>query len=159
MFKRQDLFTHGFHLQKFSLHPQIQILVEQEKWNELDQFFIQLTSPEGELYSFIQNFHSFSKIETMLSIRESSNPDEEDGIWHDDGSRVFAFSLSLNFHPDQIEGGELELRVKNEESSEMIFTPEYGTAILFLTGIHGYEHRTRRVKKGRRIMLVGWCSD
>ena len=114
MFKRQDLFTHGFHLQKFSLHPQIQILVEQEKWNELDQFFIQLTSPEGELYSFIQNFHSFSKIETMLSIRESSNPDEEDGIWHDDGSRVFAFSLSLNFHPDQIEGGELELRVKNE---------------------------------------------
>ncbi len=100
---------------------------------------------------------SFSKIETMISIRDSKNEWEEDGIWHDDGSRVLAFSLSLTDEAHQVQG-DLEIRKKESLSTQSIPTPAFGTAIIFLTGIHGYEHRTRAVKNGRRIMLVGWCS-
>ena len=122
------------------------------------QDFLNLTSPGGIIFTSLQEFHSFNKIETMLSIRDSRNEWEEDGIWHDDGSRVFAFSISLSLHSNEIVGGLLELRRKNESHIESIPTPDFGTAILFLTGTHGFEHRTRRVTHGKRIMLVGWCS-
>ncbi len=158
MLKQPEKFTHGFCLHQFSLSPDLLEWVKHEKWAVVDQYFLSLTAPEGELFCYLQNFHSFNKIETMLSIRNSENEWEEDGIWHDDGSRVFAFSLSLTINAELIEGGNLELRQKNSESAQKIPTPEFGTAILFLTGIHGFEHRTRRVLKGKRVMLVGWCS-
>jgi len=152
------LFPKGFLLQRIEFEPSLKNLVSEEKWTEVDQHFLKLTAPGGAIFNLMQEFHPFSKIETMLSIRDGANEWEEDGIWHDDGSRVFAFSLSLTLNPGELEGGSLELRRKNDEQSEMIPTPEFGTAILFLTGIHGFEHRTRQVKKGRRVILVGWCS-
>ena len=152
-----ELLSQGYHLQKIALDSDLKELVLQENWNGVDQFFLALTAPGGQIFSLLQDFHAFSKIETMLSIRDAANDWEEDGIWHDDGSRVFAFSLSLTIAPQELEGGALELRCKNSTDSELIPTPEYGTAILFLTGVHGYEHRTRQVKKGKRVILVGWC--
>ena len=153
-----EQFPQGYLLKKFPLDSSLKGLVLQEKWNGVDQYFLKLTAPGGAIFSLLQSFHSFSNIETMISIRDGANEWEDDGIWHDDGSRVFAFSLSLNIHTHDIEGGVLELRRKNETHSESVPTPEFGTAILFLTGIHGFEHRTRQVKKGKRAMLVGWCS-
>jgi Rps23 Pro-64 3,4-dihydroxylase Tpa1-like proline 4-hydroxylase len=94
----------------------------------------------------------------MLAIRDSQNEWEEDGIWHDDGSRQFAISLSLNEFPETIEGGKLGFRKKGEEKITLIPTPKFGEMIVFLSGIHGYEHRTHQVTKGRRIILVGWFS-
>jgi hypothetical protein len=158
MLNKPESFPKGYHLKKIPLDSSLRGLVQQENWNEVDQCFSKLTVPGGMIFTMLQEFHSFSKIETMISIRDGKNEWEEDGIWHDDGSRVFAFSLSITINPQEIEGGALELRRKNETHFELIATPEFGTAILFLTGIHGFEHRTRQVIKGKRMMLVGWCS-
>ena len=49
----------------------------------------------NNIFEFLKQFHDFNFIEFIISIRDSQNEWEEDGIWHDDGSRVFAFSLSL----------------------------------------------------------------
>ena len=153
------MFPLGYSLQAFPVDSSLKPLVIQEQWPEVEQLFSRLTQPEGEIFRFLQQFHPFSSIEIMISIRNSENEWEEDGIWHDDGSRVFAFSLSLTEGASEIEGGQLELRKKNQEPSELIPTPEFGTAILFLTGVHGFEHRTRKVLKGKRMMLVGWCLE
>lgn len=153
-----ELFHQGFFLKKFPLDPSLEEWVRMEQWVEVDLYFKKLTMPAGALFLELRKFHEFTRIETMLSIRDSDNEWEEDGVWHDDGSRVFAFSLSLNLHADEIKGGGLELRKKNSENSVSVSTPGFGTAILFLTGVHGYEHRTRQVTKRKRVMLVGWCS-
>jgi hypothetical protein len=156
--KLSESFPQGYALLKFPLDAAIAGWVKNEQWKEVETAFIKLTRPGAPLFQILKPFHDFSGIEIMISIRNAQNDWEEDGIWHDDGSRVFAFSLSLTFDADQIEGGCLELRRKDSETSVMIPTPEYGTAILFLTGVHGFEHRTRQVLKGKRVILVGWCS-
>lgn len=158
MLKQPELFKNGFYLLTFDLDPAVKEWVSSGQWERVDRYFIDQTSPAGSIFKKLSDFHDFSSIETMISIRESVNEWEEDGIWHDDGSRVFAFSLSLNIDSQTIKGGTLELRRKNEPSMASIPTPDFGTAILFLTGIHGYEHRTRKVEAGVRNMLVGWCS-
>lgn len=158
MLLKPELFKEGFLLFPFKLDDSLNQMLEQENWPEVDQYFLALTKPGGAIFNALQTFHPFSQIETMISIRNGENEWEEDGIWHDDGSRVFAFSLSLNVKPESIQGGSLELRLKNQDESQSISTPGFGQAILFLTGIHGYEHRTRQVIQGKRIMLVGWCS-
>lgn len=152
------LFSSGYFLHSFSLDAALMSLVELEKWDEVDLYFKKLTSSDGELFLFLQQFHSFNQIETMLSVRDSKNDWEEDGIWHDDGSRVLALSLSLTLKPHELLGGTLELRKKNEQNCISISTPDFGTGIVFLTGVHGYEHRTRKVLKGKRVILVAWCS-
>ena len=157
MLHNPELFSSGYHLSFIAISDDIKTLVREEKWNEVDAHFKRLTGKGGTLYNFLRKYHDFESIEFIISVRDAENAWEEDGIWHDDGSRVFAFSLSLNIHPHEIEGGNLELRMKESPHSELIPTPEFGTAILFLTGVHGYEHRTHRVKKGSRVMLVGWC--
>jgi len=157
MIKTPELFPTGYHLYPFQLDPIVNTWVQQEAWAEVEKYFERLTKPGGAIFSMLQEFHAFSQIEIMISIRDGSNAWEEDGIWHDDGSRVFAFSLSLTISPETLEGGSLELRMKNDSHSMIIPTPPFGTGILFLTGIHGFEHRTRAVRSGRRIILVGWC--
>jgi hypothetical protein len=154
-----QLFAQGFHLESFQLTSEFRELVRQENWFEVDRMGAQLLTREGLWFQRLQSFHSFSTIETMISIRDGSNEYEEDGIWHDDGSRVFAFSLSLTLEPNKIVGGSLQVRRKDDETKVVsIATPEFGTAILFLTGCHGYEHRTRKVEAGKRVILVGWCT-
>lgn len=157
MLKKPELFPNGFHLSFFPLGDNILALVQDEKWEALDNEFKHLTKKDGRLFKFLQEFHDFSDIEFIISIRDSSNEWEEDGIWHDDGSRVFAFSLSLTLD-ENIEGGRLGVRRKNEANFLEIPTPRFGGIILFLTGIYGFEHCIHQVKKGRRIIIAGWCS-
>lgn len=156
MLKTPHLFEQGFHLSSFSLDSDIKSLVAAQDWVTLDQRFKTLTMPQGELYQFLSQYHEFSTIEFIISIRDAANEWEEDGIWHDDGSRVFAFSLSLTL--DSIEGGKLGVRRQGQESMQLIPTPNYGGIILFLTGIYGYEHRIHQVTQGQRIIIAGWCS-
>ena len=158
MLKKPELFPNGFHLQRFYLEDEIKDFVQNEEWEKLDQAFKVLTSPKGRLFKFLREYHDFNDIEFIISIRDAKNEWEEDGIWHDDGSRVFAFSLSLTLDPDNIEGGRLGVRRKNEETFLEIPTPSWGGIILFLTGLYGYEHCIHQVKKGRRVIIAGWCS-
>lgn len=146
----------GYQLTNFPLSHKIQQLVDQEKWVELDQEFKQLTQKDGELFNFLRHYCEFNSIEFIISIRDSENPDEEDGIWHDDGSRNLAFSLSLT--KNQIQGGILEIKHKNGNPHHHIPTPQFGEIIIFLTGANDFLHKINRVTSGRRIIIAGWCS-
>ena len=156
MLKRPELFKQGYHLTYFPLSDEIKSLVVNENWQELDNEFKILTAKEGRLFKFLSDYHDFENIEFIISIRDSSNEWEEDGIWHDDGSRVFAFSLSLTL--DDVKGGRLGLRARGQEQFVQIPTPSFGGIILFLTGIYGFEHKIHQVLKGKRIIIAGWCS-
>jgi hypothetical protein len=158
MLKRPELFQNGFHLSYFPLGEKVRKLVDQNAWEEIDLEFKQLTTSEGALYKFLKQFHEFSVIEFIISIRDAENEWEEDGIWHDDGSRIFAFSLSLTTDPDSLEGGRLGIRRKGEERMRLLPTPSMGGIILFLTGLYGFEHKTHKVTQGRRVIIAGWCS-
>lgn len=156
MLKKPELFTQGFHKTYFTLPETIRELVTLEKWPELDQEFQILTAKEGRLFKFLSEFHDFTDIEFIISIRDAANEWEEDGIWHGDGSRVFAFSLSLTLQ--DVKGGRLGIRLVGEENFMQIPTPSFGGIILFLTGIYGYEHKIHQVTEGKRIIIAGWCS-
>lgn len=156
MLKHPDLFNQGFHITHFPLGDAIRELVLNEKWEELDQEFKVLTSKGGRLFEFLNKFHEFSSIEFIISVRDANNEWEEDGIWHDDGSRVFAFSLSLT--TDSIQGGRLGIRSKEQEAFIQLPTPSFGGIILFLTGIYGFEHKIHKVTHGQRVIIAGWCS-
>ncbi len=158
MLKQPHLFPHGFHLTSFPLGEDLKTFVREKNWSALDERFKSLTHPSGELFNFLHAFHDFSTIEFIISIRDANDEWEEDGIWHDDGSRVFAFSLSLTEHPEKIQGGVLGIRRKGTEVMQEIPTPAFGEIILFLTGPHGYEHKIHQVKEGQRIIIAGWCS-
>lgn len=158
--KTPNLFLNGYSLEGFSIPADLREKVALEDWNGVDSAFRNLSKPGGAFFQFLENYYEFSSIEFILSIRDAENEWEEDGIWHDDGSRVFAFSLSITAKANEIEGGHLEIRKKESEILlASIPTPSFGTAILFLTGLHGFEHRTRGVKKGKRIIIAGWCSS
>lgn len=158
MLLKPELFQNGFHLSHFTLGDEIRELVHLEKWEELDSEFKKLTASEGKLFKFLKSFHDFNAIEFIISIRDSQNEWEEDGIWHDDGSRVFAFSLSLTLDTETLKGGRLGIRRIGSEQMLTLPTPSFGGIILFLTGIYGFEHRIHQVTKGKRIIIAGWCS-
>jgi Rps23 Pro-64 3,4-dihydroxylase Tpa1-like proline 4-hydroxylase len=158
MLKTPELFQNGFHVSYIQLPESVKDAVVNEDWNKLDQEFKTLTSKGGTLYNFLSRYHDFNEIEFIISMRDSQNEWEEDGIWHDDGSRVFAFSLSLTLNPEEIQGGRLGIRRKEAENFFEIPTPGFGTIILFLTGIYGFEHKIHQVKAGKRIIIAGWCS-
>jgi len=130
--------------------------VQKKLWQQIDQRIFELTKNHGRLFNLLQNFSKFTSIEHILSLRDSTDPDQEDGIWHDDGSRVLAFSLSLTLNP--INGGELLLRKKNEINYQKIVTPEFGDLLIFLTGTSNWEHKIQKVTKGARLVVAGWCS-
>jgi hypothetical protein len=153
-----ELFPQGYTLKSIDLPDAAKNYVVAKNWGELDQLFHELLVPGGSVWNDLQKFHDFTSIETMISVRDSKNEWEEDGIWHDDGSRVFAFSLSLTLDAQTIQGGKLEIKHLESEKLVSVATPPFGTAILFLTGVHGYVHRIRKVEAGTRIVLVGWCS-
>jgi len=156
MLKKPELFKNGYHLSYFTLNDEIKNLVIQEKWDELDQEFKLLTSKDGQLFKTLNAYHDFESIEFIISIRDSNNEWEEDGIWHDDGSRVFAFSLSLTL--GVVNGGRLGLRIKGNDTGATIPTPSFGGLIMFLTGIYGFEHKIQQVTSGKRVIIAGWCS-
>lgn len=154
------LFLHGYVIVPFPFLPDIlQILIEQKEWKESDRLIGELCQKGGSLFEFLKNFVHFHHIEYLISVRGDC-PDEEDGIWHDDGSRKMAFSLSLTKHHHLVEGGVLCFRKKQAASFVEIRTPPYGHMIIFQTGQSGHEHRILKVSTTHpRIIVAGWCTD
>jgi hypothetical protein len=156
MIKNFELLSNGFIIADFPLEPKVLEFVQNKNWNELDQYFLDISKPDGFLRNFLSEYLDFETLEHIIAIR--SAPEDEDGIWHDDGSRFLGFSLSLNLDHKNIVGG--ELRFKKKESSDLeFFSPRpYGKIIIFLSGIFGYEHMVSAVTKGERVVIAGWCS-
>jgi hypothetical protein len=116
--------------------------------------------PGGAVFEELRKYAEFSEIEFIISIRSSLEEPDEDGIWHDDGSRVLAFSLSVTLDPDGIEGGRLEIRKRGSDTPDSGYlpTPAFGSMIVFATGQQGFEHKINRVIRGERIIIAGWCT-
>lgn len=130
-----------------------------ENWPQLDCELDELIKEDGLLYKELKYFFpKLKEIEFIINIRDAKNEYEEDGIWHDDGSRIFAFSLGLNLNTSQISGGDLLIRNKGSKDSEVLVPPQYGECYFFKTGEFGYEHKVCAVTKGRRIVMAGWCT-
>ncbi|MBT4791377.1 MAG: 2OG-Fe(II) oxygenase [Halobacteriovoraceae bacterium] len=152
-----DLNVNGFSIQQIELPDELKQAVTNNDFNLIDQIISKLVTPKGELFVFMSQFCPVKSIEHIISLRDANNEWEEDGIWHDDGSRVMAFSLSLTVDPQQVEGGILEIRKKGDKESLKISTPTYGDIIVFQTGQSGYEHKINQVFKGKRLIIAGWC--
>lgn len=121
----------------------------------LDELMAKATSEGGIIFEMMKQVCPVNEIEFIISLRDANNEWEEDGIWHDDGSRIMAFSLSLTLNKP--EGGVLEIRKKGAEISLKIPTPDYGSLIIFQTGKTGFEHKINQVTKGQRLIIAGWC--
>jgi hypothetical protein len=151
------LIQNGCVLTEFPLEECVRIFVQERRWKELDNYFLEISKPNGLLNNFLKAYLDFSFLEHIIAIRTA--PTDDEGIWHDDGSRFIGFSLSLNLAPETIEGGELYFRKK--ESTEMSsFKPlPFGKIVIFLSGVYGYEHKVTAVTKSERIIIAGWCSE
>ncbi|MBL7714246.1 MAG: 2OG-Fe(II) oxygenase [Bdellovibrionales bacterium] len=159
----EKLQNQGFFLTQIELPATIRQFVLARVWKELDQALAKEAGPGGRIFQYLSGHAQFSQIEFIISIRSSREFPDDDGIWHDDGSRKLAFSLSLTLDPQAIQGGCLEVRRKGQIESSKISTPEFGTLIVFATGetpeIHpGYEHKIGKVTAGERIVMAGWCT-
>lgn len=154
---QNDLNENGFFKTHINLSSAWSDFVLHENWELLDHE-VELFLKDSELVNILKSFCSFTDIEHIISIRDASNPWEEDGIWHDDGSRKLAFSLSLTKNSSNIQGGVLEIRKKGESISQKIPPFEWGEVVIFKTGISHFEHKINQVTSGRRIIIAGWCS-
>ena len=150
------LLNEGYFIDFISLPSDILELSASDKFDSLDKRFFELTKDDGLLFNYLKQFCPLKEIEFIISLREAQDEWEEDGIWHDDGSRMLAFSLSLTTTPPI--GGVLEFRKKGLEESNKISTPAYGNIIVFKTGIDQYEHKINKVENGRRLIIAGWCT-
>lgn len=150
-------FEKGFELKKFTLPLEILTLVKEQRYEELDNWAKSWLSASGPAGIYLRSVRNFEEIEHILALR--SAPDDEDGIWHDDGSRVLGFSLSLNPDLSGLKGGELSFRpMSSREQVTSLETRSWGEMIIFLTGQDGFEHKTSQVTSGGRLVLAGWCS-
>jgi hypothetical protein len=150
----------GFALHPLELPAEVREAVESRDWPALDARMRRETVPGGAVFEALRLYARFSEIEFIIAIRSSEREPDEDGIWHDDGSRVLAFSLSLTLAPERIEGGKLEIRKRFSPGAQsaVIPTPPFGTMIVFATGVSGFEHKINRVARGERVIVAGWCT-
>jgi hypothetical protein len=155
---QSDLLARGYECVAIQLPAQIREKVESRDWVKLDQLMQNETRAGGVIFERLKHYADFSEIEFIISIRSSEEFPDEDGIWHDDGSRILAFSLSLTLEPSAVQGGRLEIKKFGHPESEKITTPAYGSMIVFATGQHGFEHKINRVSQGERIIIAGWCT-
>jgi hypothetical protein len=133
--------------------------IQNEEWAELDHFAGQFLQKDQPLGRYLGQIYDFKQIEHILALRQA--PGDEEGIWHDDGSRALAFSLSLNLRPSIIKGGKLFLRPKGSQdksSEKTVYPRPWGQITLFATGQQGWEHRTECVSGGSRLVLAGWLT-
>jgi len=152
---KKELFKKGYTQLFYPLSENIKNFVKEQNWEKLDQSFHKLMEKGGTLRSKLLEYHDFEHFELMLAVRDSS---VEEGIWHDDGSRSFAFTLSLTLEHLKVQGGSLLFRKKGEpEQLTELPTQEFGALTLFLTGQYGYEHKVSAMSSGKRVVLVGWC--
>lgn len=147
----------GFILTSVDIDQVLHNFVANERFEEIDNYFTAATSKDGFLFNFLSSYEDFREIEFIISLRDSNNEWEEDGIWHDDGSRKLAFSLSL-IDSNNIEGGKLEIRKIGSTTSNIIVPFNFGEIVIFKTGQDGFEHKINKVTKGRRLIIAGWCS-
>ena len=155
--KNLNLEQNGYLLTQFPLDKCVSEYVLKRQWNELDRHLLEISKPGGSLYSFLQDYLDFNFLEHIIAIR--SAPGDDEGIWHDDGSRLLGFSLSLNIEPSSIAGGELRFKAKDSRDMERFSPLPFGQIVLFLTGVFGYEHQVGAVTQGERIVIAGWCSS
>ncbi len=157
--KDLELDTNHLIIKDFPLSPTATDLLYKRDWKLLDQFFLEAEKCGGELFIFLAQYLDFKKIEHIIAIR-SANGDhpDEDGIWHDDGSRILGFSLSLTKSPENVTGGHLRFKAKTSDEYQSIPTQKMGKMILFKTGVYGFEHMVTAVTQGERIIIAGWCS-
>lgn len=114
-----------------------------------------------KIKSMAKSFFEKSEMsfEHILSLRIGPQDEELDGIWHDDGTRHLAFSLSLNLDYQSIVGGDLLMRKKESPDQILKIKPRpFGTLTVFCTGMDGWEHKTSLVTNGTRLVLAGWLS-
>lgn len=157
MISHSNLLENGYLKLELPFKNEILPMLEKRDWKNLDDFLLSESKKDGKLFLFLSNFLEFNHLEHIIAIR--SAPDDEDGIWHDDGSRLMAFSLSLNLDPESIEGGELLFRKKADLNTVITIKPApFGTIFLFLTGQFGFDHKVNQVTKGERKVVAGWCS-
>ncbi len=156
MIKNAELEAHHIIEKQFPLSEEVISLLKAENWSGLDQYFLRAEKKGGLLFDFLSPHLDFESIEHIIAIR--SAPEDEDGIWHDDGSRILGFSLSLTQNHAQTVGGELRFRLKGNPDFHQIPTRPMGTIILFKTGIYGFEHMVSAVTEGKRVVIAGWCS-
>ena len=147
-------WTNGHQLFDLPLPVGAEALAKAESWPVLDQLMKEAV--ENSLKPLLMQYKKFDSIEHMLAQRLGDDPEEEDGIWHDDSSRVLAFSWSMNFW-GLPSGGTLGIREFGKKEIELGPYPP-GKLIVFNTGKDGFEHRTSRVLQGRRLVCAGWCS-
>lgn len=155
--KNQELRDQGFLIVDFPLDDCVSHFVVNKMWKELDDYFLKISKPQNMLHTFLSQYLDFNFLEHIISIRTA--PTDEDGIWHDDGSRLLGFSLSLNLTPESIHGGELLFRKKGSENINYFSPQSFGKMILFLSGIYGHEHKVTAVTLHQRIVIAGWCSE
>lgn len=156
IFKNQELEKTGYLLLDFPMPIEIYPFVQKRQWRELDHYILKLSEVDGALFLFLSEIVNFHSLEHIIAIR--SAPDDEDGIWHDDGSRILGFSLSLNLAPEKISGGDLLFKRKGDHSVVRFSPLEFGKIVIFLSGVYGYEHMVSAVTANERIVIAGWCS-
>ena len=150
----------GYEFTQIQLPAIVREKILSRNWTELDCAIQKETLAGGVIFEELRKYADFSQIEFIISIRSSLEFPDEDGIWHDDGSRMLAFSLSLTLAHEQVKGGLLEIRKmgSTHPHSETLPTPPYGTMIVFATGQAGFEHKINRVSGGERLIIAGWCT-
>lgn len=140
-------------------------LIDQKDWETLYKDCLGALK-DGQWLANLVKEHSKSLFETeefeweiMLALREGPQDPEDEGIWHDDGSRDFALSISLNPSPTSYQGGSVLVRPKDniQEIKELGPLP-WGHYWLFATGRYGWDHRTTIVTHGNRLVLVLWIT-
>ena len=151
-----ELERFGLIEREFPLSEEIIQLVKARNWRELDQYFLAIERKGGLLFEFLRPLLDFQSIEHIIAIRKA--PDDEDGIWHDDGSRILGFSLSLTVDHEKVVGGELRFRPKGAQEYLSLTTRSMGKILIFKTGIYGFEHMVSAVSEGERVVIAGWCS-
>jgi hypothetical protein len=157
---QNDLNKQGYCITKIQLPDHFLGLVLAQNWEQLDDELNHFFNGPSELSRLLGQLVDYETTEHIISIRDGSNAWEEDGIWHDDGSRLLAFSLSLTPPGENknIKGGILEIRKKGSSISHQIAPFDWGEIVIFQTGLDAYEHKINCVKNGRRIIMAGWLS-
>ena len=147
----------GFFQVRLDLPVEVGRFLEDQDYNKLDLYLKRSLEEGGILYNVLQHFCSIHKSEHLIAIRDGQY--DEDGIWHDDGSRELAFTLALVRDLEQLDGGVLLFRRKSSPSQVYsIPTAPYGTLTIIKTGQQGYEHRVEKVTRGKRVICAGWIN-
>ena len=118
MIKDSQLQELGIIQKSYPLSREVIDYVTNEDWPAIDQYFLAAEKPGGALFEFLKEVLSFESIEHIIAIR--SAPEDEDGIWHDDGSRILGFSLSITKNHEETVGGHLRFRKKGASNSRVL---------------------------------------